>query len=110
MRFAAFSAALSLICLTALLQAAPLQAEPRLSREELILYASNHSLCGELAVLDATRRADGKIAISCGPATGFVPAFGAIALSGGIAVAAAGLALAASAGGGGGTTPSTTAD
>ena len=90
--------------------AAPLGAEGLLSRDQLIRYASEHSLCGELAVLDARRRSDGMIALSCGPATGFVPAIGALALSGGVVAAAAGLALAAGSGGGGGTTPSTTAE
>lgn len=97
--------ALTLACPMAALAAG------KMTKEELIAYATERKACGEeRTVVDAFYKDEtGKrIGVTCEDATGFVPAVGALGLGGGAAAAAAGVGLLAIAGGGGGgSTPDT---
>lgn len=103
----------------ALLCAVPVSAQTaeRMSKAELIKWASDRDTCGAKSVVDAMYLSDGRVQVTCGSAsrakkTGAGAASGA-ALAGGLAggggalAGVLGLVVVAAAAGGGGSTNST---
>lgn len=88
----------------AILSAAPLAAKPlsKMSKPELIQWATDHKSCGDRVVDDATYEGQNRLRVVCREATGFVPLLvGALGGGGGAAAAAIALGAVAAAGGGG---------
>lgn len=81
-----------------------------LTEAQLLELAAGRGTCGALSPVSASYDPPGgsRVKVTCGEATGFVPALGIAGLGGGAAAAAAGLALVAAASGGDSSPVSTT--